>query len=699
MIECSDGYKKAIVADTRRILFRAIIDIISPDIVYGSGNASSEFQYSSLEQLHDKNFENPPKNITLEQNRWVLDGSWNTFPDDVSSLNLGYVSENLSDENGTINEWVELQFSNVSVLQACSVFFLENDYDGIPENFKIEVKQGGTAYYTKEFTGNKSSKISLEGFTVNNPDAIRVTVTKMSLPSRRFRSVEIVPGIYEIWDGNSIAEFSLKHQGDVSCTSLPYGTCTIQMDNLDRRFEPRNKTGIFRSIEEKQGIDVSLAVRLEDGTDEYKKLGKFYQFSGGWKTGDNGLTMTWDLVDIIGLLSDREFIPPNTLPTTLEGWIASIVLQLGENFANLYIIDEAYAGMPLTVREKSDVEGQKCGDIIRYACMATGTWPRADADTGFLAVEPLWNNGTKITLDNLESYPTLSANKDIAAIIFQLNDSAKTQYVVSGTSTASSNTVSISNPFIKTQEQALAAAKLILSTYGGNKIETTGRGDMASEIGDVDTIWLDESNAATARRIEQDLSFSSGVLQKCKSVLLQADGSFLYQNSEVIKESCTWTAPDGVSSLRIILVGKGNDGEQGTAGNFSSAGTKGADGAGGKVFVSTISINNQQSFAVDIGENTVFGAYSSANGSYFQYGYTDIASGNSYARTGVQMPINGSGDGGAGGAGGKKGNAHTETDENGNSYEVIDNRPGKGKKGATGALGCAIVYWEKQVTA
>ena len=60
MIECSDGYKKAIVADTRRILFRAIIDIISPDIVYGSGNASSELQYSNLEQLHDKNFENPP---------------------------------------------------------------------------------------------------------------------------------------------------------------------------------------------------------------------------------------------------------------------------------------------------------------------------------------------------------------------------------------------------------------------------------------------------------------------------------------------------------------------------------------------------------------------------------------------------------------------------------------------------------------
>ncbi len=103
---------------------------------------------------------------------------------------------------------------------------------------------------------------------------------------------------------------------------------------------------------------------------------------------------------------------------------------------------------------------------------------------------------------------------------------------------------------------------------------------MASEIGDVDTVWLDESNAVAARRIQQELSFSGGVLQGCNSVLLQADGSFLYQNREVIAESGLWTAPAGVSNLRVILVGGGSGGSPGQDGDWDAAGQDGADGEG-----------------------------------------------------------------------------------------------------------------------
>ena len=385
------------------------------------------------------------------------------------------------------------------------MYFPTAAYDGVPSDFKIEVKQGGTAYFTQEFSGNTASQIHLDGFTVYNPDAIRVTVTKWSIPRRRIRVPEIIPGLLEQWTGRMIAEFSLKHQGDVSCMTLPYGTCTIKMDNLDRRFEPRSKNGVFQSIEERQGIPVSLGVQLEDGSVEYKSVGVFYQYSGGWKTGDNGVTMQWDLVDIVGLLADREFMPPSSLPTTLSGWIAALVAQLGENFENMYTVDPDYSNATVSVRSAEDVVGMTCGDILRYVCMATGTWPRADAETGYLAAEPMWNQGSKITLSNLVNYPTMKANNDIAAIIFTLNDGNNTQYIVSGNSTASSETKSVQNPFIKTIEQALSAARAILSTYGGNKLEIVGRGDPASEIGDVDVVWLNESSATTARRIQQDL--------------------------------------------------------------------------------------------------------------------------------------------------------------------------------------------------
>lgn len=705
MIKSGQAYHAAITGDARRVLLRAVIDIISPDIVFGAGETFGQIPWSKPEQLHDKVFGNPAKYATLERDRWALDGTWDLLPDDPTQAvgQMGYIGNVLSGADGTFATppWVELQFSGVSVLQACSVYFPGNDYDGLPEDFTVEVKQGGTAYHTRTYTGNTASSVSLEGFTVNNPDAIRVTVTKWSRPGRRMRVVEIVPGVYEGWDGGMIAEFNVKQQGNIAATALPYGTCTLKIDNLSRRFEPRSKNGIFQSIEERQGIDVSLGVRLADGTDEYKRLGIFYQYSGGWRTGDNGLTMQWNLVDIIGLLANREFLAPATLPTTLGGWIGALAAQLGVNFQDRWHVDPNYTALPVTVRTADDLQGKSCGDILRWVCQATGTWPRADASTGDLTAEPLWSEGNKVTLDNLNGYPVMKANADVAALIFTLNDGAGTKYIVSGNATSSSETVSIDNPFIKTETQALAAARLILSTYGGNVLDLTGRGDPSSEIGDVETVWLDESQATTARLTMQTFQFSNGVMQGCQSQLLQADGSFLYQGREVITQPGTWKAPAGKKSLRIIVVGKGGDGTKGADGNFENAGADGVDGLGGLVWAGTININEGQEFQVAFGTDTTFGAYSSANGKRYNNGYTDVASGDSFARTGVAKPVPGTGDGGAGGKGGTKGQGHYETSYNsqGNpngTYWAVDVPPGKGAIGALGVLGCVVVYWDKE---
>ena len=703
MIKSGQAYHAAITGDARRVLLRAVIDIISPDIVFGAGETSGQIPWSKPEQLHDKVFDNPTKYATLERDRWALDGTWDLLPDDPTQTvgQMGYIGNVLSGADGTFSTppWVELQFSGVSVLQACSVYFPGNDYDGLPEDFTVEVKQGGTAYHTRTYTGNTASSVSLEGFTVNNPDAIRVTVTKWSRPGRRMRVVEIVPGVYEGWDGGMIAEFNVKQQGNIAATALPYGTCTLKIDNLSRRFEPRSKNGLFQSIEERQGIDVSLGVRLADGTDEYKRLGIFYQYSGGWKTGDNGLTMQWNLVDIIGLLANREFLAPATLPTTLGGWIGALAAQLGVNFKDRWHVDPNYTALPVTVRTAEDVQGKKCGDILRWVCQATGTWPRADASTGDLTAEPLWSEGNRVTLDNLNSYPTMKANGDVAALIFTLNDGTGTKYIVSGNATSSSETVSIDNPFIKTEAQALAAARLILSTYGGNVLDLTGRGDPSSEIGDVETVWLDESQATTARLTMQTFQFSNGVMQGCQSQLLQADGSFLYQGREVITTPGTWKAPAGKKSLRVILVGKGGDGTRGQDGTWDAAGADGVDGLGGLVWAGTININEGQEFPVTFGEDTTFGAYSSANGKRYENGYTDVASGDSFARTGVANPRPGTGDGGAKGLGGVKGEREKIKwkDESGasHSYWKVYQEPGPGQAGTPGALGCVVVYYDK----
>lgn len=740
MISSTAAYQAAIVGDSRRMLLRAVIDIIDPDITYGAITSTGEALFSQPSQLYDKELEIGPDYATLERNRWLLDGTFQIFPDNYQGQGQqGFVGDALSGDDGSFSPafWVQMSFSNVSILQACSVYFPEGDFDGVADTFTVEVLQGGTAYFTQTVTGNTESAVNFDGFTVQNPDAIRVTVSKWTLPGRRVRLPEIIPGLYERWTADTIASFTVVQQANFSCLALPYGTCTLAMDNLDRRFEPRSKDGVFQSIEERQGIKAFLGVRLPDGTAEYKPIGIYYQAAGGWTTGDNGLTMTWDLVDIIGLIAEREYIPPATLPTTLSGWVASIVAQLGTNFGNLYTVDPNYANQALTTT-LDKVQGQTCGQVLMWVCQATGTFPRADSETGYLTVEPYWSQGNKLDLDNMETYPIMKANNDVGALIFTLNDGSNTQYIVGGTSAASSDTVSIQNPFITTSAQALTAARLILATYGGNQLETTGRGDPSSEIGDVDTVWLNESSATTGRRMSQSFQFENGVLQGCESVLLQADGSFLFEEMAIITQSGSWTAPAGVSQLRVIIgqggqgSSPGEDGYVRGSGNLPGSGVAagegqpGVAGQGGKIWYDTIDINPQQVFEVTIGQGgapsnaygtpgsmggeTTFGPYSSANGAVYPVGYTDVASGNSYGRTGVQAPVGGTSDGAAGGAGGKAGAGHWKTlywtpnipgysESNAGKTRgwdfIVTVPPGPGAPGKAGASGFVAIYWDK----
>lgn len=738
MIQTSQAYKEAIVGSPRYMELLAVVDISDPDMRWGAISGSPQAPWSKSEQLHDKDFEAPTRYATLEEDRWLLDSSFDLFPANYKADGrVGFVLNALSGAGGEFSEPQILQraLSNVAILQAASIFFSTDPLDGVPVDFTVEILVNGVAFYSREFTENTATEVSVDGFTVYTPNAIRMTVTRWSLPSRRVRVEEIVAGLYERWSGDELENFSVTQQGQFSCLSLPYGSARLGLDNQSRRFEPRKKGGLFESIEERQPIELYLGPRTPAGPD-LMPLGIYYQAGDGWKTGENSIIMSWYLVDIIGLVSSRTYLPPNTLPTTLGGWLSSIVGQLGENFKDRWHADPNYTNKALSAQSREDVTGKKCGDMIRWICQATGTWPRADAKTGDLTAEPLWNQGNKYDLDNLDEYPVMKANKSLAALIFQLANEDRTQYVVSGNSTSSEDTVTIINPFLHTTAQALEAARLILSQYGGNLVELVGRGDPSTEIGDVATVWLDESSATAARVMSQTFQFQNGVLQACRSTLLQADGSYLYTEFAIMdQDDGTFTAPEGVTDFRLVLSdggqggSKGEDGWIGRTGNLghglgSGYGEKGLDGAGGKVWYGAIKLNPGEtvryhrgrggapSNTVGVpgaeGEHSTFGVYSSANGTLYPGGYTDIANGQTFCRTGVPAPLPGSGDGGAGGDGGDPGEGYLKTEKytpSGADPSVVNTRyvlvvtkePGKGKPGQAGASGFVMVTWQKPI--
>ena len=694
MIKLGEVYEKAIVADSRTVRPSVIFDLVDPDIEYAGVESTGLSEASKIEQLHDRVF-SLSKIRSLEKNAWILDGSFSVFADNAE---IGEVGTDLSDAEGnfTSENATSYKLANVSELRALTIVFPANEIYGVAKDFKIEVMQGGASYFEKGFSGNRENEIVVGDFLVYNPDEIRLTVYSWTIPKRRRRVAEVIPGIYEKWDRNIINSLEIKEQGDPSCVTLPYGTCEITVENKEKRFNARNKNGIFTLIEERMAIPVFLAVSGDGSEEVVAPAGTYYQSSGGWRQGEYLPTITWRLVDIIGLLSERRFFPPEKMPTTLEGWIAHIVSHLGANFSSAYTVDSAYKDRPLKLASWADINDITCGKVLIDACLACGVWPRSDKETGFLAVEPAWNEGASVTLENMSSVPAYFANEDVSEISFEMGSTKKT---FSGNSSSSSVSIAIRNIFIDDEETALAAARQILSTRGGSRIEVTGRGNPASEIGDVGTVQIDDSSAVSGRLVFSTISMTGGVLADCKSTFLQADGVFLWTTRDVITESGTYVARSGFSEIFIVVIGGGTGGQAGEDGSFDSKGAKGAPGTGGNVFASKIQINDAQSFEVVIGEggkggaedldmgqrgsDTVFGAYSSANGRVYTPSYTDIQSGNVYGRTGVKRPTNGSGDGGEGGKGGSRGV----------STETKSRKPGKGAAGADGASGCVIVCY------
>ena len=62
--------------------------------------------------------------------------------------------------------------------------------------------------------------------------------------------------------------------------------------------------------------------------------------------------------------------------------------SLGANFRTNYIVEDAVKDIPITAT-KDDIKDKKCGEMLRFLCMAINAWPRQDFATGYLRVGKL----------------------------------------------------------------------------------------------------------------------------------------------------------------------------------------------------------------------------------------------------------------------------------------------------------------------
>lgn len=731
MLNHSAAYDEAIVAPVRRQFVRAIFDLYDPDMVIGAVSASSEeARLSRLDQVTDRGPDSSREiSATLEWNRWILDGTESIAPDSASGLSgqVGWVGGVLSGEDGAFETppWLEVSFTGVSTLQAVTVLFSDAAVNGYGTDFTLSIYSGSTVLYTAVVSGNTDTLVVVDGFTVQQPTKIRLTINAWSEGSRRPRVPRLLPGLYETWTGRDIQTVDIYTEVTFSGLALPYSTCGLTIEDQEHRFDPYAPNSVFESIEDRQAIVVDLGLELEGGAVEWLPAGTYYQQSQGWST-KGGLTFSFSLIDICGALTKRKFTVPGTLPTTLEGWVAAIMASLGVGFTDRYIVDSDVAATALTARNAAAVTGKTCGELLRFACMATNTWPRQDIATGMLRVGPLSRvGGNRITAGNMSDWPTMTANKDVSDITFTLDSGSVT---FPGNNTQSETSLSVDNPFVHTTADARKAVISCLFEYGGRSFTVPHRGNPSSECGDIQSVDTQYDTIITARLYKQQLKLEKGVMINVPSQLVQSPNDTVYNNRVVLTGSGTWTAP-AAGEYRVTLIGGGTGGTGGGGGVRKRTGeltifdppdtTGGTGGTGGKVNIVTVTAAASQVYAYSCGAggpggaggapgsgsdrgedghtgsdggNSTFGTYSSAPGTRYAAGLMSIATGEVYAQAGpdygTKIITASYGSGGIGGKPGRNGLIY---------YDALGEkqvlRPLAGGTGGPGQAGCIIIEW------
>lgn len=154
-----------------------------------------------------------------------------------------------------------------------------------------------------------------------------------------------------------------------------------------------------------------------------------------------------------------------------------------------------------------------------------------------------------------------------------------------------------------------------------------------------------------------------------------------YDKREIISQNSTWSVPNNVSNIRIVLISggnggsKGSDGEKGGNGGASSrgvggeGGAGGAGGTGGRILQATVDVAPGDSFPITIGiggisetagTETIFGEFTTANGSASDRGYFD-----SFYEESFALP----GDTGISGGAGGDGAVYGSSSKDGESIE------------------------------
>lgn len=296
-----------------------LIDVDAAQSATASCNTAAA-SFASLPQTHNRITQNSMKLATLEPNLWSLDGSY-SLPNHVDNLETGYFSSTLSDADGNCNVIVTYTFPQLQDSDGFTVIFDTKATAEVADTFTIATYNGNTLLGSTTVTGNREAYCYVpaqsEGY-----NKVILTFTKTAKPYRRIRLVEFVFGHLQQFKADKILNMRVKYEAGLYMDSMPANMLTFTIDNSDRAYNVMNPTGIYKYLQEGQGINAALYVNGEN-----VNMGRFYFEKA--TANDDGLTATVEAYDLLYRLNKTDCNIGASGTWTFAQAVAAIIADSG----------------------------------------------------------------------------------------------------------------------------------------------------------------------------------------------------------------------------------------------------------------------------------------------------------------------------------------------------------------------------------
>lgn len=380
-----------------------VIDLTAREDAAPSAPASA--LVSQIQQTVDEVRKTSMKMATLEFNHWALDGSMQML-NNLEDIQTGWWSEAISEEDGTIDTYIEFEFSEPHSSYGLSLFFDEKA-EVFPTLFTITAlnSEGNVIAETEVENSNVSCVIVAPMY---NYQKIRITFARTNMPNRRIRITEVVFGIVEEFDKENTKELTITREIDFSSDSVPIGEIDLVFDNSDQRYNMVYPDGVYRFLKTGMPLQVEIGTGPAKDQIEYEKIGDFYYVSS--ESEDGALTAKITAQDILMYMERVDYPVPAGTTTTIE--IIAVQIQSVVTRKIEFEIEEDLKDVKL-MNLAADTE-IKCRAVLQQACQALSAVCFVNKQ-GRVVIKKVYGGEPldSLTLDKMADVPKITTRERI----------------------------------------------------------------------------------------------------------------------------------------------------------------------------------------------------------------------------------------------------------------------------------------------